>query len=57
VPYILATVDLDEGVRMIAQVRGIDLAEMKLGLPLEVGFERVTEGLTLPVFGRAGGRP
>lgn len=54
VPYILATVDLDEGVRMIAQARGIDPAAMRVGLPVEVRFERVTDGLTLPVFVRAG---
>ena len=49
-PYVLLTVDLDEGVRMQAQARGIDAAALRVGLPVKVGFERVKEDLTLPVF-------
>lgn len=49
-PYTLVTVDLDEGVRMQAQLRGLDPRELRVGLPVRVAFEQVTEGLTLPVF-------
>jgi hypothetical protein len=49
-PYILATVDLVEGVRVNAQVRGIDAAELRAGLPVRVGFEAAEDGLTLPVL-------
>jgi len=49
-PYVLATVDLDEGVRMIAQLRGVAAAAIRIGLPVEVAFERATDELTLPVF-------
>jgi uncharacterized OB-fold protein len=49
-PYVLATVDLDEGVRMLAQLRGVTPDEIAVGLPVEVTFERATEELTLPVF-------
>jgi uncharacterized OB-fold protein len=53
-PYVLATVDLEEGVRMLAQLRGVASEEIAVGLPVEVVFERATEELTLPVFVRAG---
>ena len=49
-PYTLLTVDLDEGVRMNAQLRGLDPAELRIGLPVRVDFEPATDGLTLPVF-------
>ena len=49
-PYTLLTVDLEEGVRMQAQARGIDPSALRVGLPVKVGFERVKDDLTLPVF-------
>ncbi len=49
-PLMLLTVDLDAGVRMQAQARGIGEAELKVGLPVRVGFDRVTDDLTLAVF-------
>ena len=51
-PYVLATVDLEEGVRMLAQLRGVAPDAIAVGLPVEVAFERATEELTLPVFVR-----
>jgi hypothetical protein len=53
-PYVLAIVDLDEGVRMNAPLRGVDPGEMKIGLPVRVTYERVKDGLTLPAFVREG---
>lgn len=55
-PYLLATVDLEEGVRMNAQLRGVPPERMRIGLPVRVAFETVKEGLTLPylVAGDAG---
>jgi uncharacterized OB-fold protein len=49
-PYTLLTVDLEEGVRMQAQARGIDPAALRVGLPVKVAYERVKDDLTLPVF-------
>jgi hypothetical protein len=49
-PYTLVTVDLDEGVRMQAQLRRLDGRELRIGLPVRVAFDRATEALTLPVF-------
>ncbi len=49
-PYILLTVDLAEGVRMNAQARGIGQADLRVGLPVKVTYDAVTDELTLPVF-------
>lgn len=53
-PYTLVTVDLDEGVRALAQWRG-EAAALRLGLRVRAGFERAGferdgEGPVLPVF-------
>jgi hypothetical protein len=47
-PYTLATVDLEEGVRMNAQLRGVPAEALRIGLPVRVAFATVKEGLTLP---------
>lgn len=49
-PYVLLTVDLEEGVRMSAQARGLPPAALRIGLPVKVAFEPVKDDLTLPVF-------
>jgi uncharacterized OB-fold protein len=49
-PYVLVTVDLDEGVRLQAPLRGLTDKDIRIGLPVRVTFERVKEGLTLPAF-------
>lgn len=49
-PYVLLTVDLAEGVRALGQARGIDPADLTLGLKVQVDFIREGEGPTLPVF-------
>ena len=56
VPYTLVTVDLKEGVRMQAQLKGADgrvIADatgLKVGTPVEVRFEQVKPDLVLPYF-------
>jgi len=47
-PYALATVDLEEGVRINVQFRG-DPALLRIGLPVKVAFEIAAPELTLPV--------
>ena len=49
-PFTLLTVDLEEGVRMQAQARDIAAEELRVGLPVKLGFEQVKDDLTLPVF-------
>lgn len=49
-PYVLAYVELDEGVRMLTNIVGCDPADVKIGMPVEVVFEDVTPDVTLPKF-------
>jgi uncharacterized OB-fold protein len=48
-PRIVALIDLDEGVRMISNLQGIDNAEVRPGIPVELVFAEVN-GQTLPQF-------
>ena len=48
-PYVLITVDLEEGVRLNAQARGIGEGEVRVGMPVRIGFEVATDEFSLPV--------
>jgi len=50
VPYVLATVELDEGIRMLAFLPDLDPDAIRIGMPLEVRFEVVDDSLTLPCW-------
>lgn len=49
-PLVLVTVDLEEGVRMQAQLRGVDASALKIGMPVRIAFEAATKEFTLPVL-------
>jgi uncharacterized OB-fold protein len=49
-PYVLAVVDLEEGVRAMGRLRGIDPAEIRIGLPVEFTVEQRDDGVALPAF-------
>lgn len=49
-PYVVVTVDMDEGVRMVGRVEGIPEEALAVGLPVTVGFVDIDEHTTLPVF-------
>lgn len=53
VPYVLALIDLDEGVRLVSLIRGCPPESVAVGQRVQVDFERVEGphgGVTLPVF-------
>jgi uncharacterized OB-fold protein len=50
VPYNVAQIDLDEGVRMIANVVGVDNAALRPGMRLEAVFEEIGEDVSVPKF-------
>jgi uncharacterized OB-fold protein len=50
VPYVLALVQLEEGVRMMTNVIDCDLKEVHIGMKVEVAFDDVTDEITLPKF-------
>ncbi|MFL5280746.1 MAG: Zn-ribbon domain-containing OB-fold protein [Rhodopila sp.] len=50
VPYNVAQVDLEEGVRMVSNVIGISNEALKVGMKLEAVFEDVGDNVRLPKF-------
>ena len=49
-PYILVTVDLDEGVHMQSQLIDASIDELHVGLPVEVVYMDATDEVTLPLL-------
>lgn len=49
-PYVLALVELEEGVRMMTNVVGCEPEQVRIDLPVQVLFDDVTEDFTLPKF-------
>jgi len=53
-PYVTAMIDLDEGVRMLANIVGDDALRTAIGARVRVVFEDAGDGITLPQFELAG---
>ncbi|MBA2326052.1 MAG: Zn-ribbon domain-containing OB-fold protein [Actinobacteria bacterium] len=51
-PYAVLVVELEEGVRVVAGLRGIEPGDLRLGLPVEVEIERVSDTIGLLYFRR-----
>jgi uncharacterized OB-fold protein len=49
-PYVLAYVELKEGVRVLTNIVDCDPTAVRIGMPVEVMFEDVTPEATLPKF-------
>ena len=49
-PYVVAMVELEEGVRMLSNVVGCAPEEVRIGMPVAVTFDPVTPEVTLPRF-------
>jgi uncharacterized OB-fold protein len=50
VPYVYAIIDLDEGLRLIANIIRTSPERVQIGLPVRVAFVDVTPAVTLPQF-------
>ena len=50
VPYTLAVIELNEGVKITSNVIGIEPSKVKCGMPVEVVFEKLSDEVTLPKF-------
>ena len=55
-PYVVAVVELLEGVRLVSGLRGVGPGELRLDLPLEVDFAKLSEAIGLHFFRPAGAR-
>jgi uncharacterized OB-fold protein len=53
-PYVLAYVELDEGVQVLTNLVGCDPARLTIGMPVVVTFEDVTADISIPRFTPAG---
>jgi uncharacterized OB-fold protein len=50
VPYVLALVELAEGVRMFTNIVECEPREVRIGLPVEVTFVPATNQISVPFF-------
>ena len=50
VPYVVALVDLDEDVRMMSTIATDDVDAVRIGEPVTVAFEDLSDGACLPYF-------
>jgi uncharacterized OB-fold protein len=50
VPYVVAMVDLEEGPRLATQLPDVDPADLRIGMAVEVRFQRLAGRRPLPVF-------
>jgi uncharacterized OB-fold protein/acyl dehydratase len=55
-PLPVALVELEEGTRLVSNLVAVEVADVRVGMPVEVEFVAFDEELTLPVFRPAGGR-
>jgi uncharacterized OB-fold protein len=49
-PFVVALVELEEGVRVLGELRGADPEGVRIGMPVEVVFDRIDDELTLPAW-------
>jgi uncharacterized OB-fold protein len=49
-PYVVALIDLHEGVRMLSHIVGVAPDQVAIGDKVRVAFDDVTDEISLPVF-------
>jgi hypothetical protein len=49
-PVVAALVDLEEGIRLVSNLSGVETAAIRIGMELEVGFDATENGGAVPVF-------
>lgn len=50
VPYVVALIELDEGPRLLSNVVGIPVDDVRCEMPVKVVFDDVAPGVALPKF-------
>ncbi len=53
IPYAVALVELEEGVRMISNLVGVPIEDVKIGMPVKVVYEHVNDEAALFKFAPA----
>jgi len=49
-PYVLAWIELEEGVQVMSNIVGVDPTKVAIGMPVRVTFDDVKDGLSIPKF-------
>lgn len=49
-PYTVALIDLDEGIRMMSNVVNCPPEEVRVGMPVQITWEELSDGRHLPMF-------
>jgi uncharacterized OB-fold protein len=49
-PYVVAVIELDEGVRMLSNIVDCDPQQLRCDMPVEVTFEQLDAEFMLPKF-------
>jgi uncharacterized protein len=49
-PFVVALVELEEGVRVLGELQGVEPERVRIGMPVEVAFDRIDGELTLPAW-------
>jgi uncharacterized OB-fold protein len=49
-PFVVALVELEEGVRVLGELQGVEPERVRIGMPVEVVFDRIDDELTLPAW-------
>ncbi len=49
-PLVIALVELDEGVRLLAEMPGVAADQVRIGMPVQIEYLRVDDDLTLPAW-------
>jgi uncharacterized OB-fold protein len=47
-PFVVALVELEEGVRMLGELLDVDPSDVRIGMPVEIAFTRIDDELTMP---------
>lgn len=50
IPYVVALIDIDEGVRLMSNVVGCEPGEVQVGMQVQVTWEELSDGRALPLF-------
>ncbi|MFI2370065.1 bifunctional MaoC family dehydratase N-terminal/OB-fold nucleic acid binding domain-containing protein [Streptomyces sp. NPDC018833] len=56
-PYAVGLIELAEGVRFVSNVVGVPCDKVRIGMPVDLEFLRVDDGMVLPVFRAAARGP
>ena len=50
VPYVAAIVELKEGPRVMTNIEGVPFDELRIGMPVVVGYKPISDAVTIPIF-------